>query len=172
MTNNIIISSRPFGYNSAKELYDNYVSKKYEKLKETTDINDYYDYIFGCGALMYWIERDKEKKKTILDNYFYQMLRAIYNNTKHFELNRKQYNIKLIEYGRTNFETNMEGDCIWDDNAIWDDDCYWYDNIKGESDQMKLVCSCKIIDKGINNYFLYEVCKETNILIKTILEYE
>ena len=70
-------------------------------------------------------------------------------------------------------KTNMEGDCIWDDNTIWDDDCNWYDdNIKGESDQMKLVCSCEIKDKGMDNYFLYEVCKETNNLIKDILKYD
>lgn len=37
---------------------------------------------------------------------------------------------------------------------------------------MKLVCSCEIKDKGMDNYFLYEVCKETNNLIKDILKYD
>lgn len=64
-------------------------------------------------------------------------------------------------------KTNMEGDCIWDDNTIWDDDCNWYDNIKGESDQMKLVCSCEIKIKEWIIIFYMKYAKKLITLLKT-----
>ena len=98
--NKNVLSHHPIGYITAKELWDKYAKKKFEKLKAATCINDYYDFIFAAGAVGNWLiyeskklgnEKLKDKLVQKQKEEIYQIFNSIYNNTKHYELKEKYY---------------------------------------------------------------------------------
>ena len=170
MKNKTIIKSTPFGYKTCKEFFENIVTPNFNKLKTVESIDDpfreYYDFIFSAGALRDWIinefQFDLDKiKENFWDNKYFTILHSIYNNSKHYTLEKGKRNFDIKIEGHSLMPTDENGNCIWDDDTIWDDSASWFDTINGESGGTNYVCV--ISERGTKNeepIFLYEICKQ------------
>ena len=134
-----IIKETPFGYKTSTEIFDKIITTKYNNNKNIKKNDDshiiferYYDFIFSSGALRDWIIKEynldeTEVKKHIGENKYFNIIHSLYNNTKHYTLteNKQQYNVVLD--GKSLFNTDNKGRCIWTQDFLWDNEAYWID---------------------------------------------
>ena len=161
-----ILSPKPIVFSSAKELWAFYAKNKFNALKSTMNVNDYYDFIFAAGSVGYWLAHEGKEPKT---NIYYQIFNSIYNNTKHYELNRKRFSVYVVDNQKSLMPTDGQGNTIWTDDFILYADSIWLDKCDGESDAL-LLC-CEIHDEKTNAksfVMLYEVCKQVFNLYEQI----
>ena len=86
---------------------------------------------------------------------------CIYNNTKHYELEKGRRTVYVIENQKSLMPTDGKGNAIWTDDFIFYDDALWIDKCDGESDKLLLCCKIRNEDTGIENFImLYEICKQ------------
>ena len=154
----------PFGFKTARELFDNVVKQRFEKLCAIEDLSGYYDYIFSAGALRDWIINENGSKQRLIDDLnakdkkwcaFY----SVNNNAKHFKLSdEKAYNVILD--AESILPADDKGNLIWNDGFVWNDKSVWFDEASGECGKFPYVCIIEERDTRIKeNVFLFELCK-------------
>jgi hypothetical protein len=161
-----VLKSTPFGYKTAKDLFEKLVLVKFNKLKESDDINDYYDFIFSTGALWNWIIKEKKVDSSDMTRLFYKdkyisIFQSIYNNCKHYELEMED---KFINYyveidGELIKGKILNGELFLYDDTKLEDDKYLVDKVSGEYGILYLFCRIKDKYGNEENMFLFEICK-------------
>lgn len=161
-----ILKNTPFGYKSAKELYEKLVLVKFKKLKDSIDINDYYDFIFSSGALRDWIKTEQNLSSSDMRRLFYRnkymsIFQSIYNNSKHFVLRMQEENI--------NFFVELDGELVRGkiidgklylcNDTLLEDDKYLVGEVAGEYGELYLFCRIRDRNDNTEYIFLYEICK-------------
>lgn len=183
MTKNII-KDTPFGYKTSKEFFNKIITPKFEKLTHHDVDSDmfelYYDFIFAAGALRDWIIHEfnfttSQKEKYFFEDKYFNILRSIYNNTKHYELDagKRKYEVlfDVLSDSKSLFPTDELGNCIWDDTIVWDNDASWDEKIMGESGNFNYRCT--IIDYATKNtecIYIFEICKQVYRNYQSIID--
>ena len=162
-----IVSKYPFGYKTVLDCYNLYVRPKFEVLKTSLRISEYYDFINALGLLLNWIdiEKDKNHNITIPNEDDIDLFKALYNNIKHFQLEKRKYDFYVqSEYNyflkNENGITYLNENMFWNDEGVFTDDC----SDLGESGDLSVVLLIKNLNNNKNyntdnKIFLYELCK-------------
>ena len=162
-----VLSSRPIVYSTAKELWQNYASEKFACLKTTTNVNAYYDFIFAAGSVGYWLIHKKNEPN---NNFYYQIFMSIYNNTKHYELDRSRFNVYVVDNQKSLFPTDGNGSTIVTSDCLICSDAVVIADCDGESDALQLYCRVHDENAKTNkNITLYEICKQVFNLFENML---
>ena len=165
-----ILKNTPFGYKTAKELYEKLVLVKFKKLKDSIDINDYYDFIFSAGALRDWIKTeqnlsDSDMERLFYNNKYMSIFQSIYNNSKHFVFGVKT----RTQEENINYYVELDGELVKSkiidekpylcNDTLLEDDKYLVGEVAGEYGELYLFCRIKDRNDNTENIFLYEICK-------------
>ena len=171
-----VLKNTPFGYKTAKDLFEKLVIVKYDKLKKSKNINDYYDFIFSTGALRDWIEKEnkldfKDMKRLFYNDKYFSIFQSIYNNSKHYELEiEEKYITYYVELdGELINGEIIDGKLYLDDNTLLENDKYLVDKVTGEYGELYLFCCVKDKNGNEENIFLFEICKNVINSYKNIL---
>jgi hypothetical protein len=156
------LSEKPLVYTSAQDLWKKYARDKFLPLKTTTDINAYYDFILAGGAVGNWLYHGKRAPNDI----YFKIFMSIYNNIKHFKLDKNQESrIHISQNLYLSGPIDESGNKIWDDDAIWDDDEFYIENVHDiEGEYGAIMYYCEIEDPHGNppmqKIYLYEICRQ------------
>ena len=162
-----ILNGRPFGYKNTDEIFQLYVTPRFEKLEKSLDIGEYYDYINAVGLLFNWITNDTGTKVEEASDTF-RLFKALYNNIKHHDLDARNDNARIYVYEDYDYILKCRnGLTTFNENGVWNDKVYWHDDCSFLGDSGELVYILKIksddnlIYNACNQIYLYELCKKT-----------
>ncbi|SHJ29810.1 hypothetical protein SAMN05444280_115102 [Tangfeifania diversioriginum] len=171
------LKNTPFGYKTAKELYEKLILLKFKKLKNSNDINDYYDFIFSTGALRDWLKVEQNLDSKDMSRLFYQnkymcIFHSLYNNSKHYvlKMNEKYINYYVEVDGELAKGEIIDGKLYLTNDTILYDDNYLVDEVSGEHGELFLFCGIKDKHGNSENIFLYEICKKVICLYNNIIK--
>ena len=164
----MILKNNPFGYKTSKELFEKVIKPRFSKLLISNSYDDYYDFIFSIGVLKDWLKSEDKGRFGNEGIWFWSekylsIFQTIYNNAKHYELKSRNYPYKyfIVDDNKSLFNTNKNGETVWDDSMLWDDAAIWVNGIiHGEPGSSNFYCIVQDNAGNQEKYFVYHICKE------------